>query len=100
MNSNLNIKHPVFEAYAVNDQHIYFKCPFHRGKVVIKHGSEGNLTNRIEHRGTHCNCNETKKGYYIKITDNTHRAYIGKSQQVLKTGREWLENKYELQKKI
>lgn len=60
-------------ASSVDDTHIVFKCPcpkkcrtkFHR------HGSEGNLLNRMTHRSSHC---KNYDDYYLVIDGDTLRA--------------------------
>ena len=74
----------AIHAYAINDTHIIVKClhskerrkrPYHR------HGSCGELHNRVEHRVPHCDkCNY----YSIVIDDDTLRCDLGKSGQPLK----------------
>lgn len=82
---------PIFEAFKVDSNHIYYKCPtcFTKYKkdgtpyssakpVVHKHGSCGDLSNRIEHRSHHKTWNfpNNKKCYEscnISITNNTLR---------------------------
>ena len=73
---------PVVEAYAVNTKSIIFICPF--TNKVHSHGSCGDLTNRLEHRGSHSTAPELKRGYYIEINDNTARARLGRKGQILK----------------
>jgi len=93
----MNNKCPVVKAYAVNPTSIWFKCPFHKKNSIHHHGSCGDLTNRLEHRCSHCSCKELENGYYVEIDDNTQRAWIGKSNQVLKRDRDALQRLHEKQ---
>jgi|TARA_R110000803_G_scaffold73109_2_gene136865 hypothetical protein len=88
------IEPPTLEAYVVNDTHIIVPCPFHRGKKYHIHGSSGRLLNCKTHRSSHCVPGAYPKGYYIKVTDRTERAYIGKSNQILKRGYQELQDLY------
>ena len=72
------------EATVVNLTHIFFECPRckpcgrRRKQILHIHGSQGNLTNRIEHRSAHCSTLNRHKypadgieQFLIHITDNT-----------------------------
>ena len=75
---------PVVKAHVVNMTHIVFKCPYHKKKTFVRHGSCGDLTNRLTHRASDCSCEELKGGYFLEINDTTPRAYLGSVNQILK----------------
>lgn len=60
-------------AKAIDDTHIVFKCPHHRRVTYHRHGSCGDLTNRITHRSSHC---EHLGDYHLIIDDETIRGTI------------------------
>lgn len=76
---------PVIPAHVVNMSHIIFQCQNHKKKTFVKHGSCGDLTNRLTHRASNCSCEALKDGYYLEIKQNTPRAYLGSINQILKT---------------
>ena len=66
------------EARSIDKIHIEYVCPVCRPQknkpVIHRHGSCGDLSNRTEHRGSHC---EIFRGNFeINITDNTIRNII------------------------
>ena len=90
-------KNITVEATTINEISIQYKCPFcwrlQNGRILDSpfnkknkrlyasakhnfhyHGSGGDLSNRKEHRLSHCLVN-SKKGVFIEITDNTKRYY-------------------------
>ena len=73
---------PVVKAHVVNMTHIIFKCPYHKKKTFVRHGSCGDLTNRLTHRASDCSCEELKGGYFLEINDTTPRAYLGSVNQI------------------
>ena len=73
-------------AQSIDKIHIKFECPFCYNKykkdgtpykrakrLIHKHGSGGNLKNRVEHRGAHCDYERNNKSFNIHITDKTIR---------------------------
>ena len=71
----------TIHAYAINDIHIIIKCPHHKKTTYHRHGSCGDLYNRTESRGSHCD----KCDYdTIVIDDETLRCDLGRSGQPLK----------------
>ena len=76
--------YPVVEAYVINLTHIIFKCPYHKKKTYVKHGSCGDLTNRLEHRASDCSCKELEGGYFLEVKQTTPRACLGSVNQILK----------------
>ena len=79
----------TFDVYAetISNKQFKFKCPFcwtkykKNGKPYKKakrkyhfHGSDGDLSNRVEHRSAHCYGNdEYSTDFNIYITDDTIR---------------------------
>ncbi len=91
---------PVLEAYAIDNTHIYLKCPYSKSTYHL-HGSCGDLTNRYEHRGSH---SKFFDNYYIHITDNTIRGSM-RNKRVLKRSMKtmnklWLKQKKDKQSKV
>ena len=68
-----------FEVYAIaiDDTHIYYKCPFDV-RLIHTHGSNEDLLNRVEFRSGHqsgdCKCGNMK----INIGDYTKRITLEK----------------------
>ncbi len=85
----------IVEAKTINPIHFTYDCPYcyriRSGRLVDSpfckrtkrllssavptrhfHGSGGDLSNRIEHRVSHCTVNDDK-GVFIKITNKTKR---------------------------
>ena len=80
----MNSDNSTIHAYAINDVHIIVKCPCKKEcykRPYHRHGSSGNLSNRVESRCSHCLvCNYDT----IIIDDDTLRCDIGKSGKPLK----------------
>lgn len=74
---------PIVPAYAVDETHIYFKCPYSRRLTYHLHGSCGDLTNRLTHRGSHIQEGELAKGYYLDINNETIRGEM-RNKRILK----------------
>ena len=71
-------------AYCVNDTHIIIKCPNPKKCLKSKfhrHGSCGELHNRIESRCSHCSIIDYHE---IEINDDTLRCDLGKTGKPLK----------------
>ncbi len=74
---------PIVPAYAIDETHIWFKCPFHPTLTFHEHGSRGDLTDRLTHRGSHHQVSELTRGYYLDINPSTIRGTL-KNKRVLK----------------
>lgn len=74
----------IVKAQFINKYQFGFKCPFCFTKykkngdpyknakhIIHKHGSNGNLNNRVEHRFSHCYNN--KSDFLIEINNETIR---------------------------
>jgi len=65
------------EATVIDSVHIYVPCPFckkRRTKRVHRFGSDNNLSNRVESRGSHCITKiDADINFLIYITSNTIR---------------------------
>lgn len=65
---------PTIHADYVDDIHIGFKCNDYRKVIWHRHGSCGNLLNRLTHRSSHhLDSNKYPHGYYLCIDDDTIR---------------------------
>ena len=79
--ANLDIKKDYEEidtrlasGWYVDDIHIGFKCNDYRKVIWHRHGSCGNLLNRLTHRSSHhLDSNKYPHGYYLCIDDDTIR---------------------------
>tara|TARA_R110001592_G_scaffold184578_6_gene428356 strand:+ start:1107 stop:1427 length:321 start_codon:yes stop_codon:yes gene_type:complete len=85
---------PIVPAYAVDMTHIYFKCPYSKKLTFHLHGSCGDLTNRLEHRGSH---SKYFNNYYLNITDDTIRANVRRSGYILKRSIPFLKKMWDKQ---
>jgi len=55
----------------INKIHFFFTCPLCNKRH--KHGSNKDLSNRVEYRSPHCDRNINTKEFEIYITDDTSR---------------------------
>lgn len=65
------------EALEITKSNIYIKCPYckYRGKPIVHiHGNDGNMKDRIEHRGVHCIKDHGFRDFKIIINENTKRS--------------------------
>jgi hypothetical protein len=68
----------IHKAVKINQTYLYYKCPYTKKECSSRlhfHGSKGDMTNRTEHRGTHCLGDDNRgiRDIQIIIDDDTVR---------------------------